>query len=214
MHETFCVGLTGGIGCGKSSAAKIFGELGAGVIDTDEIAHELTCSGGAALRDIAIRFGPEYMGPDGGLDRAAMRRLVFAQAEARARLEAILHPLIRKEVPVRIAATRAPYVMVVVPLLLETGAYKTLIRRVLVVDCDEKLQVERAMHRSKLTADEVRDIMAAQISRPARLAAADDVLHNDFDLDSLRRGVQALHEKYLGFAAQHHRDSASNSGNP
>lgn len=203
MGEPFCVGLTGGIGCGKSSAATIFRELGAAVVDTDEIAHELTRSGGAALPAVAARFGADYIMADGALDRAKMRQLVFARPEAKAQLESILHPLIRKEAHARVLAARTPYVVLVVPLLIETGAYTALVRRVLVVDCDEALQIERAAKRSGMTADEVQAIMATQISRHGRLAAADDILVNDSDLESLRRRALALHQKYLALASAH-----------
>ena len=200
MHEPFCVGLTGGIGCGKSSAAKIFQELGATVVDTDDIAHELTASGGVALAAIRREFGADYIAADGGLDRSRMRQRAFSDPAARKRLEAILHPLIRNESKARIAAARGPYVIVVVPLLLETGAYSALIERVLVVDCDEAHQLERTTRRSGLNDAEVRAIMAAQLPRAARLAAADDVLHNDADLETLSREARALHAKYLALA--------------
>jgi dephospho-CoA kinase len=200
MCEMFCVGLTGGIGCGKSSAAKIFRELGAAVIDTDDIAHELTAADGVALAAIRREFGADYIAADGKLDRPRMRQLAFSDPAARKRLEAILHPLIRNESKARIAAAREPYVIVVVPLLLETGAYSGLIQRVLVVDCDEAHQLERTTRRSGLSDAEVRAIMAAQLPRGERLAAADDVLHNDADLEALRRQAEALHANYLAFA--------------
>ena len=203
MGEPFCVGLTGGIGCGKSSAATIFRELGAAVVDTDEIAHELTHSGGPALPAIVAQFGADYITADGALDRPKIRRLVFARPAAKAQLEGILHPLIRQEALARVVAARAPYIVLVVPLLIETGAYKSLVSRVLVVDCDAALQTERAAKRSGITADEVRAIMATQASRDARLAAADDVLVNDSDLESLRRRALALHRKYLALASAH-----------
>lgn len=196
----YCIGLTGGIGSGKSSAAKIFQELGAAVIDTDEISHELTRAGGLALAMISEQFGADYLAADGSMDRAAMRRLIFEDPAAKKKLEAILHPMIRSAVKTRIAQTRAPYVLIAVPLLLETGAYKDFISRVLVVDCDETLQVERTMHRSKLTIDEVRNIMAAQLPRQERLARADDVLRNDSDMAALRSQVAALHARYLALA--------------
>jgi dephospho-CoA kinase len=211
MRQPFCIGLTGGIGCGKSTAAKIFAELGAAVVDTDEIAHELTGPAGAALAAIRAEFGPDYIAADGALDRARMRQLVFSDAEARQRLEAILHPLIRRESRARIAAARQPYVILVVPLLLETGAYRDLIKRVLVVDCDEAQQIARATRRSGLSAAEVRAIMTAQVAGPARLAAADDVLRNDADLKRLRRDAEALHAKYLALTRQSTCD-ASDSG--
>lgn len=196
----FCVGLTGGIGSGKSSAARMFEELGAAVVDTDAIAHELTRAGGAAMRAIRDAFGPDYIAPDGSLDRAKVRRLVFADDAAKAKLEATLHPLIRERSRASIAAAQQPYVIVVVPLLLETGAYRDLIQRVLAVDCSEEQQVARAVQRSRLSADEVRAIMAAQLPRAERHKRADDVLDNDGSMDALRRQVRELHEKYLALA--------------
>lgn len=200
---TYCIGLTGGIGSGKSSAAEIFRELGAGVVDTDAIAHELTGPGGAALAALGRQFGAEYITADGGLDRPRMRRLAFSDPAARKSLEAILHPRIRAESMARIAASREPYVIVAVPLLLETGAYSELIARVLVVDCAEETQVARTMQRSAMTAEEVRAIMAAQLPREERLRRADDVLHNDADMAALRRQAEALHGKYLALARSH-----------
>jgi dephospho-CoA kinase len=202
MRRPFCIGLTGGIGCGKSSAANIFAELGAAVVDTDEIAHELAGPTGAALPAIRQAFGADYLAADGGLDRARMRRLVFSDTGARKRLEAILHPLIHNESRARVAAARQPYVILVVPLLLETGAYSDLIKRILVVDCDEAQQIARTTSRSGLSAAEVRAIMAAQVAGTARLAAADDVLHNNADLKRLRREAEVLHAKYLALARQ------------
>ena len=196
----FCVGLTGGIGSGKSSAARIFRELGAGIIDTYEIAHELTRPGGAALAGIRSAFGDEYLAGDGALARSRMRQLVFSDAAARRKLEAILHPLIREETRGRVAAAREPYVVIVVPLLLETGAYRDLTNRVLVVDCSEDLQVARTASRSGLTPSEVRAIMATQLPRAARLAAAHDVLRNEGDLAVLCREVELLHQRYLSLA--------------
>jgi dephospho-CoA kinase len=196
----YCIGLTGGIGSGKSSAARLFQELSAGVVDTDQIAHELTGSGGAAITEIRRQFGADYIAADGGLDRAKMRRLAFSDNAAKKKLETILHPLIRKQAMAQIAATRQPYVLVVVPLLFETGAYRELVSRVLVVDCEEAQQIARTMQRSRLTADEVRAIMAAQLPRNERLDRADDVLHNDDDMDALRRQIGILHDKYFALA--------------
>ena len=196
----FCVGLTGGIGSGKSSAARIFEELGAAVVDTDEISHELTRPGGAALPAIRDAFGEAYITVDGGLARASMRQHVFSDPTARRQLEAILHPLIRKEALARVAAAGMSYVMIVVPLLLETGAYRDLLHRILVVDCSEDAQIARTMARSGLAEAEVRAIMAAQVSRAARLAAADDVLLNDGDLAMLRNAAEGLHQHYLALA--------------
>jgi dephospho-CoA kinase len=201
---TFCVGLTGGIGCGKTAATDMFAELGAGVVDTDVISRELTAAGGAAMKPIAGDFGSEYMLPDGSLDRARMRTLVFSEPDAKRRLEAILHPLIRSTSRERIAASRAPYVLLVVPLLLETGSYAELLDRVLVVDCDEARQIERVIARSGLAEQEVRRIMAAQLARAERLARADDVLRNDGDISGLRQQVETLHAQYVAAARAKH----------
>lgn len=215
MRMPFCIGLTGGIGCGKSSAARIFEELGAAVVDTDEIAHELTRPGGAALDAIRREFGADCIGADGGLDRTRMRQRVFADPASRKRLEAILHPMIRRESQARIVAAQQPYVVAVVPLLFETGAYDELVKRILVVDCDESQQIARTTRRSGLSVDQVRAIMAAQLPRAKRLAQADDVLHNDADLAVLRREVEALHAKYLALARRCLPEPASpSSDNP
>lgn len=194
---TFIIGLTGGIGSGKSAAADHFAELGAAVVDTDAIAHELTASGGAAIPHIRAAFGDTVIAPDGALDRAAMRKRVFADAEAKARLEAILHPMIRAESDRRCAEARTPYVVLVVPLLVESGSYRSRVQRVAVVDCPEEMQVARVMARSGLSAGEVRAIVAAQVSRQERLAAADDVIDNSGNLSELRAQIEHLHRVYL-----------------
>ena len=198
---TFIVGLTGGIGSGKSAAAKLFEELGAAVVDTDAIAHELTAPGGAAVAPIRAAFGDEVVAPNGALERPAMRRKVFADAQAKGRLEAILHPMIRAEADRRSAAVRAPYVVLAVPLLVESGGYRSRVQRVTVVDCPEEVQVARVMSRSGLSAEEARAIMAAQVSREARLAVADDVIDNGGELAALRPQIEALHRRYLEMAA-------------
>jgi dephospho-CoA kinase len=201
----FVVGLTGGIGSGKSAAAEYFSVLGATVIDADAIAHELTRPAGGAIPAIKKTFGCEALAADGSLDRAAMRRLVFGNPERRGKLEAILHPLIRATSEARCdAAWKAgvPYVMMVIPLLVESGNFQNRFDRIVVVDCPEALQVKRVMARSGLTAAEVEAIMAVQASRQARLNAADDVITNDSDLDALQVQVAALHEKYYVLAEQ------------
>jgi dephospho-CoA kinase len=198
---TFIVGLTGGIGSGKSAAATLFEELGAAVVDTDAIAHALTAPGGAAIAAIRAAFGDEVIDARGALDRAAMRRKVFADAQAKARLEAILHPMIRAEADRRCAAASAPYVVLVVPLLVESGGYRSRVQRIAVVDCPEAVQVARVMSRSGLSAAEARAIMAAQAGREQRLAAADDVIDNGGALSALRPQVEALHRRYLEMAA-------------
>ena len=201
---TFCVGLTGGIGCGKSAATDMFAELGAGVVDTDVISRELTAAGGGAMQAIAAEFGNDYVLADGSLDRARMRALVFSDPDGKRRLEAILHPIIRSTTRARIAASPSPYVLVVVPLLFETGSYRDLLDRVLVVDCDEQRQIERVIARSGLQEDEVRRIMTAQLARGERLARADDVLRNDGDISELKRQVERLHVQYVDAARLKH----------
>jgi len=193
----FVVGLTGGIGSGKSRVADLFVELGAGLVDTDAIAHELTGPGGAAMPQLIAAFGGEVADARGALDRAAMRQRVFAKPEERQRLESILHPLIRRLADERCRSASAPYVILAVPLLIESGGYRQRCNRILVVDCPEELQIARVMARNGLTADEVRAIIAAQATRQQRLAAADDIIANDSDMATLERQVMAMHEKYL-----------------
>jgi len=192
----FTVGLTGGIGSGKSTVADCFAALGVPVIDTDVIARDLTAPGGGALDAIRAAFGDTVMQADGSLDRAALRRRVFADVGARRQLEAILHPRIRQAVELELAALAGSYALVVIPLLVETGGYRDLLNRVLVVDCPEALQIARVVARSGLTPDEVKAILAAQASRAARLAAADDVIVNAASPESLPAQVATLHQHY------------------
>jgi dephospho-CoA kinase len=198
------VGLTGGIGSGKSAAAEEFARLGAAVVDTDEIARALTAPGGAAMPQIQSVFGASFVAPSGAMDREAMRRHVFADPAARQALERLLHPMIRAESERRIAAARAPYVVHVVPLLIESANYRGRVDRVLVVDVPEDVQVERVGARSGLPAEEVRAIMRSQAPRTERLAAADDVIDNRGDLAALRAQVATLHAKYLAMAQSRH----------
>ena len=200
--SAFVVGLTGGIGSGKSTVADVFVAEGAGLVDTDAIAHELTGPGGAAMPAIAEAFGNEVVTYDGALDRAAMRRLVFAQPEAKKRLEGMLHPLIRQLATQRCRDSAAPYVVLAVPLLAETGAYRDFYDRVAVVDCPEALQIERVMTRSGLSEHEVRAIMANQASRAQRLALADDVIVNSAGLGELLAQIKALNVKYMQLSAE------------
>ncbi|WP_300449566.1 dephospho-CoA kinase [Accumulibacter sp.] len=197
----FIVGLTGGIGSGKSTVAELFSRRGAALVDTDAIAHELTAPQGVAMPPIVAAFGDAVRRADGGLDRIAMRRLVFADPSAKAVLEAILHPLIRQQSAARCAAAVAPYVLLVVPLLIESTGYRRRTDRVLVVDCDEDVQIARVMARSQLAAEEVRAIMATQASRAERRAAADDLVLNDGELAALTPQVDHLHRKYLELAS-------------
>lgn len=196
------IGLTGGIGSGKTSVSDIFSELGVPVIDTDLVARQLTARDGAALPEIRSAWGESVMRPDGELDRDALRRRIFAAPEERRRLEAILHPLIRRQVVAELAALDAPYVVVVIPLLVETGNYRELLDRVLVVDCPESLQLERVRARSGLSAEDVSAIISAQADRSSRIAAADDVIANAANSRSLREQVLSLDAKYREIAGR------------
>ena len=191
------IGLTGGIGSGKSTVAELFAAQGVAVVDTDLIAHDLTGPAGAAMPEILAAFGDSVRQPNGGLDRVAMRRQVFADPQVRQQLEGILHPRIRSEAERRCRLATTPYVLLVVPLLIESGAYRDRVRRVLVVDCDEATQVARVVARSGLSPDEVRRIIATQLARAERLAAADDVIVNMARVAVLEPQVLAMHERYL-----------------
>ena len=202
--KPFIVGLTGGIGSGKSAVADLLAKLGAAIVDTDAIAHELTRPGGAAIPQVRAIFGNDCIAADGAMDRRKVRELVFADPAAKKRLEGFLHPMIRAESERRIAASagRAPYVVHVVPLLVESSDYRRRVDRVLVVDCDEALQVERVRQRSGLAEEEVRRIIAAQAPSAERLAAADDVIDNNGPFAALSPQVGALHERYVALAKQ------------
>ncbi len=199
--SAYVVGLTGGIGSGKSTVADLFAARGVAVVDTDCIARELTAAGGAAMPELMAAFGADIAAADGSLDREAMRRRALADPAQRQRLEAILHPAIRQLSRERCRAAASPYALLVVPLLVESGNYRERCDRVLVVDCDEARQVARVMARSGLAEGEVRAFMAAQAPRAARLAAADDVVANDDGPEALVPQVAALHRHYLGLAA-------------
>ncbi len=196
----FVVGLTGGIGSGKSAAAEEFARLGATVVDTDVIARELTAAGGAALPHIQRHFGKAFITADGAMDREAMRKHVFADPAAKLALERLLHPMIRAEADRRMAAAKGPYVVYVVPLLIESGGQRDRVRRVLVIDAPEALQVKRVRLRSGLSEKEIRSIIAQQAARSARLAAADDVIENSGSLDARRKQVAALDARYRKMA--------------
>jgi dephospho-CoA kinase len=198
-HVPF-VGLTGGIGSGKTAVSDQLAKLGAGVVDTDLIAHQITTSNGVAIPFIQNQFGADFIDPSGALDRAKMRKLVFADPDARKALEAITHPLIREET-IRQAQlliiNKAPYLVFVVPLLIESGNWLDLLDYLAVVDCPEEVQIERVMHRSNLPRNEVERILKAQASRQERIAHADIVIENQGSLDSLEVEVLKLHQKIL-----------------
>jgi dephospho-CoA kinase len=201
-YTQFSVGLTGGIGCGKTTVADLFAARGASVIDTDQIAHSLTAPHGAAMPALVAEFGPEYATPEGALDRARMRALVFSDPGARARLEAILHPRIREATAAAALLASGPYVMFVVPLLIESGTWRDRVARVLAIDCPEQMQVARVMARNGLPEAQVRAIMAAQVTRKQRLEAADDVILNDADVPALLPQVERLHAFYIDEATK------------
>jgi dephospho-CoA kinase len=193
------IGLTGGIASGKSTVAAMFAELGAEILDTDDIAHALVAAGGAAIAAITASFGEAVITAEGALDRPRMRRKVFADAEQRLKLEAILHPLIRETAGQRAAASSAPYVMLVAPLLFETG-FDRLVTRTVTVDCPESIQIQRVVERDAVTEDEARAVIAAQMNRQDRLDAADDVIDTGGPLAATRQRVTELHEQYLRFS--------------
>lgn len=198
----FTVGLTGGIGCGKTTVADRFAALGAAIVDTDQIAHSLTAPRGPAMPEIVQAFGPDYATADGALDRARMRALVFADPQSKARLEAILHPRIRASAEAAALAAPGPYVIMVVPLLIESGSWRARVARVLAIDCSEATQIQRVMARNGLTEQQVRAIMATQITRAERLAAADDVIVNEGGIEDLLPQIARLHEQYLDFSGR------------
>ena len=196
-----CIGLTGGIGSGESAVADMLREWGAAVIDADAVAHELTASGGEAIAAIRAAFGEAVITAEGALDRSRMRELAFADPAQRARLEAILHPLIGARLRALARTLPGPYVVLVVPLLVESLArWRGRVERIVVVDCSPELQVSRVMRRSGLEAAQVRSILRAQATREQRLAAADEVIDNSGDLDALRRQALELHRRMLGQA--------------
>jgi dephospho-CoA kinase len=190
------IGLTGGIGSGKTTVARRLEALGAAVVDTDEISRALTGPQGEAIARLREAFGARYIGADGALDRAAMRDLVFEDPKARDRLESILHPAIREAAERALAEARGDYVLVVVPLLFETRGFLDRVARTLVVDCPEALQVERTVARSGLAPASVRSIMATQWPRWRRLQAADDVVWNGGGPEALAPQCERLHARY------------------
>ncbi len=190
------IGLTGGIGSGKTAASDHFASLGAEVIDTDLLSRELVEPGQVALAEIAVTFGPEVLAMDGRLDRKALREIVFADPDARKRLETILHPRIRDAMLARADHARAPYVVFVIPLLIETGQ-QDLVDRVLLIDVPEDLQRTRVAARDGLDDAQIDDILQAQTERETRLHHADDVICNDGDIKKLHTAIEKLHRKYL-----------------
>jgi dephospho-CoA kinase len=199
-EKQFTIGLTGGIGSGKSFVAEMFGARGASIIDTDVLAHQLTAPHGKAIPEIERQFGSDFLTPDGAMDRAKMRAHVFANPASKKKLEAILHPLIRQGAEDAARHASGTYPIFVVPLLVESGTWKERVTRVLVVDCGEDVQIARVMQRNHFSKQQVQAIMATQASRQARLAVADDIIANDTDLAALEPQVDRLHALYLRLA--------------
>ncbi len=200
---TWIVGLTGGIGSGKTQASNAFEALGVPVIDTDLISHAITAPNGLAITAIREAFGDKLISPSGGLDRKAMRELVFQNPDARHKLEAILHSLIANVTMASIAQhTDAPYVVLVVPLLAESPQWLKRCDRVLVIDCEVETQIERVMARSHLTREAVMAIIATQATRDARKAIANEVIVNESTVEALTQQVRRLHDFYLNMARQ------------
>lgn len=198
------IGLTGGIGSGKSRVADYFQSWGASVVDTDAIAHSLTAPGGRAIEAIRGEFGDATIAPDGSMNRQAMRDLVFQDAGARLRLEAILHPMIGEVTREQAEQARGCYLVFVVPLLIESGRWRDKVDRICVVDCDPATQIARVRARSGLTQEAIERIMSVQVSREARLAAADDIVLNDgaTTLHELEARSRALHDGWCKLAAR------------
>ena len=200
MFTAYSVGLTGGVGSGKSTIATMLSAHGAAIIDADAIAHQLTNTGGAAIEALRQTFGTAAIAADGSLDRARMRAHVFSDPAARTRLELVLHPMIRtamRERGAELIAGGCPYAVFVVPLLVETGSWRGNVDRVLLIDCSQATQIARVRARSGIDEKLAQKIIASQATRPQRLAAADDVLVNEAPLEEIQRRVEHLHRAYL-----------------
>lgn len=201
MQSTlFSIGLTGGIGSGKTTVSDMFAKLGAHIIDTDLIAHQLTAPNGKAIEPIIAAFGADIIDSAGAMNRQEMRKLVFKDPTAKRQLEAILHPMIRSECEHLATSGGGAYPIFVVPLLVESGNWNQRVTRVLVVDCEEQTQINRVMSRNGFSRHQVEDIMQVQASRDERLAIADDVIHSDENLDDIWKKIKDLHQKYLKLA--------------
>ena len=196
--KNWIVGLTGGIGSGKSCAARIFSKMGARVIDTDDISHELSCPPSPALDEIAKQFGPSFLRADGTLDRPRMRAHVFSDTQSRKTLEAIFHPIIQQRVHNLLQeASGAPYTILVVPLLFETASFLKFIHHSIAIECDKEIQISRVMARSNLTREDVIAIMSTQLPSAERAKQADDLIHNNGTLLDLENQIQRLHQRFL-----------------
>lgn len=196
------IGLTGGIGSGKTTVSNLFAEYGTRIIDTDVIAHSLTVSGGAAIQKIQSEFGDEFITSEGAMDRQKMRQYVFSDSTAKQRLESILHPQIRLACEEAAHQADSEYLIFAIPLLIESGDWLNRVDRILVVDCTSDTQVSRVIQRNHFSREQVLDIMRTQVSREVRLQHADDVINSEQDLSSVRLQVEQLHQKYLKLCMQ------------
>lgn len=196
---TMIIGLTGGIACGKTAATDIFRKLGVPVIDADEVSRELTGPGGKALPQVALAFGADMIDAQ-GMKRDLMRDIIFSDPKAKQQLEEILHPMIKREMFERLKAVKAPYVILSVPLLLESGRWADAVKRVLVVDVSEDEQINRLVYDRHMSEEQARAIIETQISRKKRVAAADDLIDNSGTLEELEEKVRGLHTFYLKMA--------------
>lgn len=199
-YKDFSISLTGGIGSGKTMVANMFAQLGAQIVDMDDVARDLTVPNGAAIEPIRKEFGERFIQPDGAMNRSLMRELVFSNRDERLKLEAILHPLIRKISLEKAEAATGMYVIFVIPLLVELPIWHGMGTRILTVDCPEELQIERVMKRNNMTREQVGAIMATQATRQQRLAVADDVIVNDRSMEEILKEVVILHAKYTKMA--------------
>lgn len=199
----YLVGLTGGIGSGKSTVANLFAALGARIVDTDLISHQLTQANGEAIPALRNTFGAQFIDAQGALDRGRMRELIFADPAAKKRLESILHPLIFAQTKQQAATpTEAPYTLIVVPLLFESGRYANWLQRIIAVDCPEETQIARIVQRSKLDVSAVRAIMAQQLSRAERMRLANEIIRNDGSLDDLKQQIVGMHHRLSVLATE------------
>ncbi|MFH1333732.1 MAG: dephospho-CoA kinase [Pseudomonadota bacterium] len=196
LGQAFLVGLTGGIGCGKTTVAKLFREHDITIIDADQIAREVVAAGSPALKKIEEKFGPEILQKDGSLDRQKLRDIIFNDDRAKKWLESLLHPLIRKQMLQRGKAAKSPYVIFMIPLLIESLEAYSFLDRILVIDAPLELQIQRVKERDQTPRETIQKIIRTQVSRAERLKRADDVIDNSKDLKHLKHQVDQLHTKY------------------
>ena len=198
--SAFIVGVTGGIGSGKSAVCKEFERYGINVVDADIVAREVVVPGSDGLADVVSTFGTQVLAGDGTLDRKKLRDIVFKDEKERVKLEEILHPRIRVSITEQLAASKSPYALLCVPLMVERGSSYAC-NRLLVVDCPEEIQITRVMERDDLTREQVLAIMSTQATREQRLAAADDIIMNDGTIEALAEKIKPLHDKYILLSA-------------